>query len=171
MFIIQVFLFTICSFVLFLAAYNHYYMQNGIVTKRGAGLLVFRRFDSQIEYLLLKASKGSPPKHWSPPKGHMDPGEDDFTAALRETREEAGYTADDLNIYKNEQKTINYNGNGKHKIVTFWLAELEDPKKVPTLSKEHTEFKWLPKDDATSLVGNSNFTDIVTYFHDKIEKL
>lgn len=77
--------------------------------KRAAGFLIYRHINSSIEYLLLKASYGS--YHWTPPKGstmisdkfipqihikfsipgHVDPGEDDFTTALRETREEAGY--------------------------------------------------------------------------------
>lgn len=35
--------------------------------KRAAGFLVFRRIQSDIEYLLLKASYGR--KHWTPPKG------------------------------------------------------------------------------------------------------
>lgn len=35
--------------------------------KRAAGFLIFRRLNSQIEYLLLKASYGD--KHWTPPKG------------------------------------------------------------------------------------------------------
>lgn len=33
-----------------------------------AGFVLFRRMQSEIEYLLLKASYGS--KHWSPPKGN-----------------------------------------------------------------------------------------------------
>lgn len=56
--------------------------------KRAAGFLIFRELNKTIEYLLLKASYGD--HHWSPPKGHVDPGEDDFTTALRETSEEAG---------------------------------------------------------------------------------
>lgn len=38
----------------------------------------------------------------------MDPGEDEYTTALRETREEAGYNEDDLIIYKELQKTLHY---------------------------------------------------------------
>lgn len=35
--------------------------------KRAAGFLIFRRLNSQVEYLLMKASYGS--HHWTPPKG------------------------------------------------------------------------------------------------------
>ena len=103
--------------------------------------------------------------------GHVDPGEDDFTTALRETREEAGYTADDLNIHKDEQKVLNYKVKGKDKTVVYWLAELKDAQKDPTLSEEHTEFRWLPKDEATSLSGYPDFTEMVSYFHGRIANL
>ena len=60
---------------------------------RAAGFILFRRNESKlVEYLLMKASYGS--KHWTPPKGHVDPGEDDFTTACRETLEEAGLEND-----------------------------------------------------------------------------
>lgn len=39
----------------------------GMVKERSAGLLVFRRANSRIEYLLLKASERD--KIWSAPKG------------------------------------------------------------------------------------------------------
>lgn len=37
--------------------------------ERSAGLLIFRRLNSQIEYLLLKASEMD--KNWTPPKGNF----------------------------------------------------------------------------------------------------
>lgn len=101
----------------------------------------------------------------------MDPGEDDFTTALRETREEAGYTADDLIIHKDEKKVLNYKVKGKDKTVVYWLAELKDTQKNPTLSEEHTEFRWLPKDEATSLSGYPDFTEMVSHFHGRIANL
>lgn len=58
------------------------------MSKRAAGFVIFRRIRDEVEYLLLKASYGN--FHWSSPKGHVDPGEDDYTTAVRETREEAG---------------------------------------------------------------------------------
>lgn len=35
--------------------------------RRAAGFLLYRKFESEIQYLLLKASYGN--KHWTPPKG------------------------------------------------------------------------------------------------------
>merc|ERR1712029_1081958 len=46
----------------------------------------------KVEYLMMRASYGK--RHWTPPKGHVDPGEDLLTTAVRETREESGLIAD-----------------------------------------------------------------------------
>ena len=62
---------------------------------RAAGLVVFRRVP-EIQYLLMQHSYGK--KHWTPPKGHVDPGESDYQTALRETEEEAGLTEQALKI-------------------------------------------------------------------------
>ena len=61
---------------------------------RAAGVILFRRAKPSLEphFLLMQTSYGG--HHWTPPKGHVDPGEDDFTAALRETEEEAGLKRD-----------------------------------------------------------------------------
>lgn len=100
--------------------------------------------------------------------GHVDPGEDDFTTALRETQEEAGYSSVDLNIHKDKQKILNYKVKGKDKAVVYWLAELKNAQKVPILSDEHTEFRWLAKDDAISLSGYPDFAEMVKHFHHQI---
>lgn len=105
------------------------------------------------------------------PLGHVDPGEDDFTTALRETHEEAGYRADDLIIHKDQVKILEYKVKGNDKTVVYWLAELRDPAKNPTLSDEHTEFRWLAKDAAIALSGFNDFAEMVNHFHNKIKTL
>lgn len=90
---------------------------------------------------------------------------------MRETQEESGYKADDLNIFKNEQKILNYKVKGKDKVVVYWLAELRDAQKNPTLSDEHTEFRWLTKDEAITIGGYSDFAEMVNHFHERIGNL
>ncbi|MCS7216424.1 MAG: NUDIX domain-containing protein [Candidatus Bipolaricaulaceae bacterium] len=53
--------------------------------ERAAGLILFRENCGRREYLLIKNRRGG---HWGFPKGHVEPGEDDFQAALREAAEE-----------------------------------------------------------------------------------
>lgn len=106
--------------------------------------------------------------------GHVDPGEDDLTTALRETQEEAGFTENDLFIFPNITKTLDYRVNNFDKSVVYWLAELRDVTKSVTLSEEHEDMKWLPKDDAIELCGYEDFADMIEEFHakylDELEK-
>jgi bis(5'-nucleosidyl)-tetraphosphatase len=60
---------------------------------------------------------------------------------------------------------------GKPKIVTYWLAELMDPKKEPTLSDEHEDLRWLAKEDAKKLAGYKDLADMIDYFHSQILNL
>lgn len=102
--------------------------------------------------------------------GHVDPGEDDFTTALRETREEAGYTENDLKIHKNLSKTLIYNVKGKPKTVVYWLAELISARD-PTLSDEHTDFKFLSKNDVKSFSDFPDFLNMLDEFDAEIKSL
>uniref|UniRef100_A0A915J1A0 Nudix hydrolase domain-containing protein n=1 Tax=Romanomermis culicivorax TaxID=13658 RepID=A0A915J1A0_ROMCU len=58
---------------------------------RAAGFIIYRENLSKTskiyQFLLLKCAKNG---HWTPPKGHVDPGENEYETAVRETREESG---------------------------------------------------------------------------------
>lgn len=157
------------------------------MVREAAGFLIYRLVSSEIQYLVLKASYGS--HHWTPPKGneniqsqslynyffyirsgHVDPGEDFYTTALRETREEAGYTEQDLKIHKDISQTLNYNVKNQPKVVVYWLAELISGRD-PILSDEHTEFKFLPKEEVKKFSTWPEFTSMVDYFESEIKKL
>ncbi|KAG5668942.1 hypothetical protein PVAND_016848 [Polypedilum vanderplanki] len=140
-----------------------------MTAKRATGFLIYRLISNEIQYLLMKASYGN--FHWTPPKGHVDPGESDYETALRETHEEAGYNEDDLIIYKDLNKTLNYQVKGKPKVVIYWLAQLKNPQHMPTLSDEHTEFKFLNKNDAIKISGYKDFAEMVEYFDKEIRKI
>lgn len=90
---------------------------------RGAGGVVFRP-DGAV--LLLRHLEGT----WVFPKGHIDPGEDALSAAVREVEEEAGVRAwcPDPDF----QPTTRYeNARGVPRVIT-WFCLLTDAEK-PTL--------------------------------------
>ena len=97
-------------------------------------------------------------------KGHVDPGESDMETALRETREEAGYSKDDLKIFDSAKQELNYTVNNKPKTVIYWLAELINKTKDVTMSNEHQDFKWLPLEEACKLSGYSDMENTLKYF-------
>ncbi|VDM93792.1 unnamed protein product [Onchocerca ochengi] len=134
---------------------------------RAAGMLIYRRKADRIEYLLLQASY--PPHHWTPPKGHVDPGEDEWSAALRETREEAGIEADNLDVHKDFMEVLKYvvkksdrygDEINKEKTVKYWLARLKDDGEVK-LSNEHQNVRWLPVDEASILAQYKEMGDLI----------
>lgn len=97
--------------------------------------------------------------------GRLDKGEDYFTAAVRETQEESGYTLDDLDINRDNSSSLNtLTRDGKKKTAYFWLAKLKNIEKQPELSDEHVEYRWVPKDEAIELCKLPEFSNILNEF-------
>ncbi|TNM88554.1 hypothetical protein fugu_004808 [Takifugu bimaculatus] len=140
---------------------------------RACGLIVFRLLANcvppkdNIEYLLLQTSYGK--HHWTPPKGHVDPGEDDLTTALRETQEEAGLTAEHLRVIDGFVQQLRYEVQGKPKEVLYWLAELRDPETELTLSDEHQDYRWARLEDACTLAQYKDMQDTLRAAHQYLE--
>ncbi|CAH2235347.1 bis(5'-nucleosyl)-tetraphosphatase [asymmetrical] [Pararge aegeria] len=136
---------------------------------RAAGLVIFRQTNQIIQFLLLQTSYGQ--HHWTPPKGHVDPGESDWVTALRETQEEAGLSENDLEIYKDISKALNYEVKGKPKVVVYWLAKLKNPDQAVTLSDEHQDLKWLPLQQAQEISGFKDMQNLLAEFYDSALKV
>lgn len=105
--------------------------------------------NTTIEFLLLQASDGI--HHWTPPKGHVDPGENDLETALRETQEETGIEASQLTVPEGFRRELNYMARKKPKTVIYWLAEVKDYDVEIRLSQEHQAYRWLGLDEACQL--------------------
>ncbi len=105
-----------------------------------AGAVIFYR-DTTIEYLLLRST------YWGFPKGHLEPGEDERTAALREVREEAGLEVTLLNGFR-EVDTWSFLRQGERveKQAIYFLGQAQH--RLVRLSREHTEMIWLPFEGA-----------------------
>ena len=58
---------------------------------------------------------------------------------------------DQLTLYENFKRELNYDVNGRPKRVVYWLAQLKDPNSAIILSDEHTEYKWLPLNEENEL--------------------
>ncbi|XP_026495473.1 bis(5'-nucleosyl)-tetraphosphatase [asymmetrical] [Vanessa tameamea] len=136
---------------------------------RAAGLVIYKKSNQIINFLLLQTSYGE--HHWTPPKGHVDPGESDWITALRETKEEAGLSENELEIYKDISKTLNYQVKGKPKAVVYWLAQVKDPDQNVILSNEHQDFKWLPLEQAQEISGFEDMKNLLAEFHEKALKI
>lgn len=126
---------------------------------RASGLIIYRIVSSEIEYLLLQTAYGH--HHWTPPKGHVDPGESDMATALRETEEEAGLKGNHLQIMEDFKKELRYEVNQKPKTVIYWPAKLVDPNLAVKLSEEHKDFKWVKLEEACQLVEYADLQSVL----------
>ena len=106
--------------------------------KPGAGIVVVKKINGEWMPLGLRALDGM----LDIPKGVIDPGEDAFNAAVRETKEECGIT--NLDFIWGKDLLINSSSNGH---ITVYVAATNEE---PTISinphtgiKEHTNASWV----------------------------
>ncbi|MBS3817408.1 MAG: NUDIX domain-containing protein [Candidatus Thermoplasmatota archaeon] len=128
-----------------------------------AGVVVYRG-ESPRKYLLLHYPAG----HWDFPKGHIEEGETEETAALRELREETGIKEDEVEINEDFMEEIEYFYNRKnelsHKKVIYFLGKAE--KEDITISEEHQGHIWLPYEEAKKKVTFRNAKALLEKAHD-----
>ncbi len=139
--------------------------------EESAGVVIFRRKEDKIHYLLLHYEAG----HWDLPKGHVEQGETAKEAAKRETEEETGIK--DLRFIEGFKEWIKYFFRKTYnlskekrktaplvfKIVSFYLAETKT--KEIKLSSEHKGYKWLPFKEAKEQVTFKKTKEILEKAH------
>jgi bis(5'-nucleosidyl)-tetraphosphatase len=116
---------------------------------RAAGAVVFRRTPNGIKLLVLRAYN-----NWDFPKGLVEHGEDQLSAAKREVKEETGLTEVEYPFGDEFRETVPYAAN---KIARYYLAETDEHDiELPISTKlgrpEHHEFRWIGLDEAEDLL-------------------
>lgn len=118
---------------------------------RAAGGVVMRRRGDTNEVAIVHRPRYD---DWSFPKGKLDPGEDDETAALREVWEETAIRAQ----LHDELPQVSYQDRkGRHKVVRYWTMSVIQAGDFHP-SHEVDELRWLPIGKAGTLL---------TYEHDR----
>lgn len=140
--------------------------------EKSAGAVVFRMTGDTPQFLLLHypTSKRTKREYWDFPKGHLEQGETEETAARREIQEETGLK--DVSFALGFRERIQYFFRVKErtifKTVIFFLAKTQE-KKVK-ISFEHEGFVWLPFEPALAKLKFKNAKQILTKAHRFLEK-
>jgi 8-oxo-dGTP pyrophosphatase MutT (NUDIX family) len=132
------------------------------VVERSAGFVIYHDDgDGDLTYLLLDYGQ-----HWDYPKGHVEPGESDLDAALRELREETAIS--DAVIVDSFAREIGYFFRHKkrgmvQKTVVFFLAST--PTRVVRLSSEHSGHEFLAFEHAMERLTFANARQLLREAH------
>ncbi|ARS63952.1 dihydroneopterin triphosphate pyrophosphatase [Candidatus Nitrosomarinus catalina] len=134
-----------------------------MIEETSAGIVLFRKEESKILFLLLHYPSG----HWDFVKGKMEQEESTHQTAVRETKEETGIT--DIVFVENFEEWIQYNfkyqGELVQKKVVFFLAETKT--KEVKISHEHSGYTWLDYNSSMEKTTFDNAKTVLT----KAEKL
>ncbi len=129
-----------------------------MIEETSAGIVLFRKEDSKILFLLLHYPSG----HWDFVKGKMEKGESTHETAIRETKEETGIT--DITFLENFEEWIKYDfqyqGELVHKKVVFFLAETKT--KEVMISHEHLDYTWMDYNTSMEKTTFDNAKTVLT---------
>jgi dATP pyrophosphohydrolase len=117
-----------------------------------------RRNNNRWEYLLLRRNR-SGGGIWQGVTGGVEGTEDCFSAALRELREETGFTPLNLRVMdysytfpvEASMRTLYQQPVNTITEIVF-VAEIDDAKTPILDSREHDEYRWCAYDDAVQMV-------------------
>ena len=132
--------------------------------KPSAGGVLIRRAPGGYDVCLIlrRRYRG---ETWCLPKGHLEPGEDTRTAALREVQEETGYAGDILASLGTIAYQVTRPGKSTpaSKTVSFFL--MQAPRVVPGLrdAVEVEAVRWMSLDEAMASAAYDNERQILAH--------
>jgi 8-oxo-dGTP diphosphatase len=98
------------------------------------------------------------PQHgdWSLPKGKLEPGEDDATAAVREVREETGRDA----VIEQDLGTVSYEvASGRPKTVRWYLMRASSD--ATDLADDVDTVRWLAPENVEEILTYATDRDVL----------
>lgn len=91
--------------------------------------------------------------YWHTIAGGVERGEEWNAAAARELREETGLEAAGLQpIGEFAYVRESWESEPRLHVDVYAFLAVVDPEWEPTLNEEHTEYRWLPRDEAAALL-------------------
>lgn len=126
---------------------------------------IFRRTNDDIEFLLMKRSeKEIYPKIWQMVTGKIRDGEKGYETAFREIKEETGLSPQKFWVVPFMNSFYSHESDQVVMVPVF--ASLVDEKSEVIISDEHSEFKWVNKEEAKKLLAWKGQRESVDTIHE-----
>jgi bis(5'-nucleosidyl)-tetraphosphatase len=137
-----------------------------------AGAVIFKREGDKILFLVIYSKRNN---IWGFPKGHLERGETEEQAALREIEEEVGlenlYFIDGFRekvMYETISKRLPFKSEKIEKYVTYFLCETKN-QDIIVDNKEVTDYKFLPLDKAEQMIKFRNLAILLRRAYDFLQ--
>ena len=146
--------------------------KGGVNKEFSAGAVIFKREGSEILFFIIYSNRN---KIWGFPKGHVEGGETEKEAALREIKEETGL--DNLHFIENFTEKVMYEIISKRlpfkserieKYVTYFLCEIKN-QDIIVDNREITDYRFLPLNEAEKIIKFRNLTIILRRAYDFLQ--
>ncbi|MFA6308102.1 MAG: transcription antitermination factor NusB [Patescibacteria group bacterium] len=136
------------------------------IREMSAGGVVYRKDDDGYYFVLILDAYDK----WTFPKGHVDKGEIEEEAALREISEETGLKKLTAQGYLGETEVKVHKPSEKpfRKLIKYYLIEAKDKDIIVPDVSELKDVKWFSLQEALATLGYDNAKDI---FRTGLEKL
>jgi transcription antitermination protein NusB len=136
------------------------------IKEMSAGGMVYRQEEDGYYFCLILDAYDK----WTFPKGHVDKGEKEEKAALREITEETGLENLKSEGYLGETEVKVHKPNEKpfRKLIKYYLVATTDLKLIVPNTTELKDVKWYTAKEALDILGYDNAKDI---FNTGLEKL
>ena len=129
-------------------------------TKLAAGCIVYRHDSAGAPLLLLIQDKYG---RWTLPKGHLEAGESDQDAAVREVFEETGLAGELGALVARIVYTVrSKRGMELLKQVTFFLLHADSPEARPQAEEGISAAEWFSPEQALARIGYPQVRDVLT---------
>ncbi len=123
--------------------------------EKSCGVIVFRYTNQQLKYLVVQNRFNY---LWGFPKGHVERGESEQQAALRELYEETGLKAE---LIPGFRQTVYYNLSGqRRKLVVFFIGQYLSGR-VKFLDMENSSYAWLTLEQALKKFKFNNIKQLL----------
>ena len=132
--------------------------------ERSCGAVVFHEIGEVTRFLLIKNKRSA---HWSFPKGHVEEGESDEQAAIREVKEETGI---DIQILEGFKAKSEYSIQHKIEKLVYIFAATCESTKTTIQEEEIDDYLWLDYSKAMKHLKFENDKNILRRVNEYLKK-